>query len=264
MNRKNIVINLLLALIVFGFTSCYDEEMDVPPANIPTVNFPATHTINEFKRAVKYNDSQYATLDSIEENIVIKGTVVSTDETGNIYKSIFIQDDSAGIQISIDLSGLFNTFVIGQEVYIKCQGLYCGNYGTALQIGAKFNGKVGRMTQNQMKAHIFKNGIPGKPLDAVKVEIEPANTATYNGMYIQIDSLDLRSDTSKVWAEASATTNRTAYDPRGRKIIFRTSNYSTFRQEKTPNKLFSVKGIYTKFNTDAQLYILRTSDVVKH
>lgn len=261
MNRKNILINLLLALIVVGFSSCYDEEMDVPPVSIPTVDFKATHSISQFK--AKYFSNEYSSLDSIKDNIIIKGTVVSTDETGNIYKSIYIQDDSAGIQISIDSYNLFNTFPIGQLIYIKCQGLYCGNYGTALQIGSLYQGKIGRMPTTLMYKHIFKDGMPGKPLTAVPVELEQTNSAKYNGMYIEIDSLNFTGDSLKVWAEPSSTTNRNAFDPRNRKLIFRTSNYATFKSDKTPSGLVSVKGIYTKFNTDAQLYILNTSDVKK-
>ncbi len=276
MNRKNIVINLLLALMVFGFTSCYDEEMDVPPVNVPTVNFSATYTIKQFKEKFKPKDLYYAVLnigdsikgDSLIPNVIIKGKVVSSDETGNIYKSIYIQDDSAGIQISINKSGLFNNFSIGQTIYIKCNGLYCGNYGSAMQIGFLYDGGIGRMSEIQMNKHIFKDGIPSNIPNPIKVKISQLNS-NYNGMYISVDSLDFRTDTNRVWSEATSTTNRYAYDPQGSKLTIRTSQYATFRAEKTPKGLVSVKGIFTKYQSNAtsavdyQVQILNPSEVKK-
>lgn len=44
----------------------------------------------------------------IEKNIVIGGQVVSEDRSGNVYKSIYIQDATGGIELKIGKNALYN------------------------------------------------------------------------------------------------------------------------------------------------------------
>lgn len=60
---------------------------------------------------------------------VIKGRVVSTDKPGNFYKSLFIQDETGGMEIKIGKNGLYNDYLQGQTVYVKLDGLTLGMYG---------------------------------------------------------------------------------------------------------------------------------------
>ena len=46
----------------------------------------------------------------IADDIIIKGTVIANDKSGNFYKSIFIQDSTAGIQIDLDAYELHNLY----------------------------------------------------------------------------------------------------------------------------------------------------------
>ena len=59
----------------------------------------------------------------------IKGRVSSTDQPGNFYKSLFIQDETGGMEIKIGKNGLYNDYLPGQTLYIKLDGLTLGMYG---------------------------------------------------------------------------------------------------------------------------------------
>jgi hypothetical protein len=74
------------------------------------------------------------TLDSIEDDIIIKGIVISSDQAGNIYKSLYIQDSTGGLNISLDKTNLYTIYKPGQKVYVKCKGLYLGAYGGVVQL----------------------------------------------------------------------------------------------------------------------------------
>lgn len=73
-------------------------------------------------------------------NYYIKGKVISSDEEGNIYKSLYIWDGTAAIELKLsgtlyttyqlDLSTLESTWV-----YVLLDGLYLGNYRMMLSIG---------------------------------------------------------------------------------------------------------------------------------
>ena len=71
----------------------------------------------------------------IEDDLVFGGQVVSSDQSGNVYRSFYIQDETGAIEIKIGKSSLYNDYKLGQWVYVKCQGLTIGQYGGMLQIG---------------------------------------------------------------------------------------------------------------------------------
>ena len=62
-------------------------------------------------------------------NAVIKGRVSTTDRPGNFYKSLYIEDGTAGIELKIGKNGLYNDYQQGQTVYVKLGGLSLGMYG---------------------------------------------------------------------------------------------------------------------------------------
>ena len=72
---------------------------------------------------------------TVEKNCVIKGQVTTSDQVGNLYKSLYIQDETAGIEIKIGKNGLYNEYKLGQWLYIDCSGLTVGNYNGMINIG---------------------------------------------------------------------------------------------------------------------------------
>ena len=72
----------------------------------------------------------------------IKGKVISSDRQGNIYKSLYIYDGTAGIELKL-YNGLYLDFLLdlgakpikSQWVYVRLDGLYLGNYRMMLSLG---------------------------------------------------------------------------------------------------------------------------------
>lgn len=71
----------------------------------------------------------------ISDDIIIGGQVISDDKAGNIYRSIYIQDETAAIEVKLGKTGLYNDYKLGQWVYVKCSGLTLGAYSGMLQLG---------------------------------------------------------------------------------------------------------------------------------
>lgn len=65
----------------------------------------------------------------IEDDIIIKGEVISSDEDGNVYRELYIQDESGAICIKIGRSSSYDDYKVGQILYVKCEGLCLGEYG---------------------------------------------------------------------------------------------------------------------------------------
>ena len=76
----------------------------------------------------------------LDGNRWIKGKVISSDQSGNIYNEIYIQDgknanDGAAISLKLGKSSLYNEYPIGTWLYVKCDGLTLGAYNGMLQLG---------------------------------------------------------------------------------------------------------------------------------
>ena len=75
-----------------------------------------------------------------EGKYYIKGKVISNDEEGNIYKSLYIFDGTAAIELKLT-NGLFLDYPCNLDtkesmwVYVKITGLYLGNFRMMLSLG---------------------------------------------------------------------------------------------------------------------------------
>lgn len=137
---KNIILVpfVLAALFLAGCTEKFDE----PGPYKPWVDSNFTHItpISELKQ-IFYDEfgntsAQLNKYVVIEDDIVIKGKVISNDMYGNVYRSLFIQDETGAIEIKVGLGSMYNTYHVGQTVYCRAKGLYLGNYRFNLSLGA--------------------------------------------------------------------------------------------------------------------------------
>ena len=70
-----------------------------------------------------------------DRDVYIKGKVISNDEEGNVYKSLHIQDHTAGIELKLN-NNVGIRYKYGSWVYVRLNGLYLGNYRMMLSLGA--------------------------------------------------------------------------------------------------------------------------------
>ncbi|MEG1405296.1 MAG: DUF5689 domain-containing protein [Alistipes sp.] len=141
---------VLLFMTAALLTACYNDFDNPTPAKIYTdadiQAMGATHrTIADVKKMfiTKFGglsntggNSSWGDTKSLkfDENIYIKGKVISDDEEGNIYKSLFLLDETGAIEIRLT-NGNFLTHHMGQYTYVLLKDLYIGNYRMMLSIG---------------------------------------------------------------------------------------------------------------------------------
>ena len=139
---RKIFIAISIAALA-ALASCSEWEPVVTinyddPGVAEPVNMTANCTIAELK-------AKYKTIGEpvkIDDDLIICGQVASEDRSGNIYKSLYLQDATGGIELKIGKSALYNDYKPGQWVYVKCEGLTLGNYSGMLQIGYGRNKKA--------------------------------------------------------------------------------------------------------------------------
>lgn len=129
---------------------------------------------------------------NIEKDIIIGGQVISEDKSGNIYKSLYIQDATAGIELKLGKNGLYNDYKLGQWVYVKCSGLTIGAYNGMIQLGCEDPTKAYETSymeaQYLIDTHVFRGKI-GTPLTAKKVTEEDLKKEENLGCYVELDGL---------------------------------------------------------------------------
>jgi|APDOM4702015248_1054824.scaffolds.fasta_scaffold17490_1 hypothetical protein len=263
---KNLLSSLaLISALIVGATSC-SKEFDTPP--IPTAerhefNGQVTHTIAELK-------SQFAgDLDSISYYVAIKGVVTGTDESGNIYKKIVIQDASGAIELSIDQNSLYTKYPVGQEIIVECQGLFIGKYGGLQQLGYKYKNtssgayQIGRMPVELADKHIYKNGIPTNNVTPEVVEIANLNASMMDKLVTFKNVRFTNADGTTTFSTkgSSYPVSQEFKDSKGNKVIAYTSSYANFALDVLPKGNGTISGILSYYNGTWQLLIRDKKDI---
>ena len=254
-------ITIILTVIAAVLAGC-NLEPDVAP--MPTFIGEANTTIAELlaMHTIGSEDS----FDSIPvgSNIVICGYVTTSDEWGNNYKYINIEDSTGGIQIKIDNKALYHKYRVGQRVYVKCDGLVLGDYRKLPQLGLWANGSMQAIPSFKTYLYIFPDGAPADIQPSfVMTSIPSANDipATQYNRLVRLEGATFVEAGLATFSEPGASTSHDIKMSDGTTITLRTSNYATFASEPLPVGTGNITGILTRYNNYVQLVINSLADL---
>ena len=263
---KNYLWLILMAVMAVG---C-NEDFDIPPLVMPQATHTPNMTIAEFK-AKYWNDARNF-CDTIKDDVVIHGRISANDESGNIYKYLFIQDETGGIGLSIDASSLGSTYRVGQEVVLNMKNRWIGKYNGQYLIGvpewyaAQQVWEAGRMPLEMLKEFVELNGLPNaNEVKPVTINISDVlgkgdreTQLKYQGQLVKILNVKWDgADGEKPFSEPDATTNRTITDENGQSLTVANSNYADFRAEPMPLGNGDVVGILQMTGSDQWKLVIR-------
>lgn len=264
MKMKNIVNGIVLLFLLTFVSSCVDKDFDEPPiGGTDPAGVAANTTIAQLK--TYYAGS--GTVTKIPDGVIIAGIVVSSDETGNFYKELVIQDATGGILIRVDRSSTYVLMPVGRRIFVICTGLYISDYGSMIQIGVKGSGGVDRIPALLIDQHLLR-GQWGQPVPLRTIQdINNIDLINDQNTLIRIDSVYFDpADVCATWADASTSaTNRTLKDKvglLGNVILVRSSSFATFAANFIPGGTGSIVGIYQNYGTTKQFRIRDLKDVI--
>ena len=271
MNKINkILIFLFILTGVIYFNSCVKEKFDAPANTAPTANLTANMTIAQFNQF--FIDTFASTFGKINQDIILKGVVAGNDQSGNIYKNLYIEDTTGGLDIAINGSCLYTTFRVGQVVYVKCKDLYIGNYSGTPELGYVSGGAIYFMPLALVNEHLFLDGFPGNsPAPKIMTISDcsadcvanPLPTNVFSTL-IRLDSVYFSTnDVGHIFAVSNVTaTNHILFDKNGNQITVRTSDYANFAGKLVPKGTGSVNAIFSNFNGTPQLTLRDSTDLI--
>jgi len=196
---KTIQFKLTFLLLLFSLviTSCVeDDEFDLPNDIVvqdPDIGDGAIVSINSILGIIEQNDGDNFVIDT---NIYVEGYVISSDEGGNFFEELIIQDKpenpTAGIRISVNTNPLFTRYNLGRKVLVRMQGLTVGITNGVAAIGTTDGDRVGQIQDGQTRDRILLTSeveeIVPLPVDIADINAVPdqENSFEYENMFLQI------------------------------------------------------------------------------
>lgn len=262
----------LLALAGSVSLSSCDDDFERPPMVVPTAKRHANTTIAELKTKFYTGESNYATLVEKRDDgtdYIIKGRVISSDQAGNFFKQLVIEDETGAIQVNIDSYDLYKSYQYGQEIVIDVTGLYVGAYGKLMQIGSTPNNNYpGRIASDLATKQIEVNGL-AEPEKVVAGEytIAALNELISNQeeflakqcRLVSIKDVTFKDAGKATLADKDKNTSRTISDGTGDMIVY-TSGYSDFYDYYCPEGKGTIVGILSFFNRSWQIRLIGVSE----
>ncbi|MDD2794018.1 MAG: DUF5689 domain-containing protein [Sediminibacterium sp.] len=251
---------------LYGLLTCCaacTAKFDQPPGYTGT-DLQATTTIARLRLSHIPGNAEKMTDDQ-----VITGIVTANDASDNFYKTIVIQDSTAGISIRMDGFGLAADYPLGLRIFVRLNGLWMGEYGGMLQLGGAADFTDPAYPELlPVPAPLFSKYIVAgsiEPLPApLKLRYNELDQQVHSRL-IELDSAELAaSDTGRPYADAvnKVTVSHKVRFCSGGSLYLRTSGYARFATAKTPGGNGRIRGIYTVFGSQKQLVIRDTSDML--
>ncbi len=248
-----------LLLLACGINSDFEspgpECLDTLSANI---------TYSELKAIAANGTIQ------IQEEHVIEGFVISSDQEGNFFNTIHFQEsfseEAEGFQMEMELRDSHLFFPLGTKIYIKLKNLFVGRSKGVYKIGSAFTSfgsvSVGRLPTLAIKDHLVPScGAMDEPipknLPPDALSDKHVNTlVVFDEMQISEEELGL------TYAIPKEETARKLLDCYGNDLILLNSGFADFQAEPLPEGNGTVRGVLHKEGNDFVLRIRMEQDIL--
>lgn len=256
---RNISLPLIASLALFA---C-ERDYDAPLLTEPEYTGPAANiTISELRAQTAAATQDVPVI--ITQDQVLKAVITGNDESGNIFKKIYLQDETGAIEMEVDQSSVYNYYPVGQTVYVDLNGLSVSVYGDEQQLGHP-EGYLYRTPWEDFEKHVSKDGW-ANPENAKPIVIDDISTVNaapdnYKFKLVQFTGVTFQNGGNGIFAPEDGYGEENITDSHGNTLMIRTSNYASFAGNKLPEGKGNVTGILGRFRGTWQL-TLRTADDV--
>lgn len=264
--------SLLIALLAVTLAGCMDHYDD------PTDYAFGNPAVGEANTTIAQLKARYASLaagngvEEVTDSLIISGVVVGDDESGNIYKNLYLRDSTGTLVVGINTTGLYAFCPVGQKLAIDCRGLYVGGYGTMLQLGGLYQGNIGRMSDYLWKDHVKTIGSPDLSYPELEPQVVDENwlrsaDPTDAPYFVQFSDAEFdgadgltQYAAPESLADGGNGVNRTLMVG-NTALIFRTSTYANFATDYMKMGSVKVTGLLTQYNGEWQMTARTSRDI---
>jgi len=250
MKKTNRTLTIILLVLI---VSCVQtDDFEIPKVEIEEINITANTNIQAIKYALDQSEEDIYTFNA-DDTSIMQGYVISSDEAGNFYKTLILQDNyenpSAGIEMSIDLKSYFTKYNFGRKVLIKMAGLSIANNEGKYIIGYLIKNKIEAIPEPLLNSYIIRTQ-ETESIIPKKTSLTQLKNHSI-GTYIQLENLQFRND------EVGKTFAGESFDEfNGDRILIQcenqintilsTSTFSDFKSNLISDKKGTLSAVFTK------------------
>jgi len=278
MKTNKFLIFLSVFTLALFITSCVeDDDFETPDVTVQEPDISAlgakalfSNVISKYQTALVNGDQVGVYSDEFDDPQYIEGYVVSSDQSGNFFEEIIIQnsidgndagsDPRTGLNVQINVRSLSDTYEVGRKVYIKLNGLAIGEENGVYTLGKANGSNLEQLQEFEYQEFVIRSSEVATITPKV-VALEDITDADENTL-IQLDDMQIvRNELGMSYAgEASdqfdgfrtlenCETNAT--------LKLQTSTFADFKQLPVPELRGSIQGIYTRdFGDDFSVLVL--------
>jgi len=248
---------IIVLLVVFTLTSC-KKKFEEPDVKAP----PAISGYIKIDSIFKTFDAYYITasvaptkLFKFSGDVTLECIVTADETSGNIYKTVFVEDATGALQIKLLNGGGLN---LGDKIRVNLDGVILNNYGDVVQLDSV----------NIEKSVVKVNS--GNPVTPTKVtfnqllNLNSMGRTPFQSRLVVIDSVEfLVGDKMEMFADpiGKYSIDRFLVNPFGDQVILRSSGYANFAGAAVPCGKGSMTVIAGQYNNDVQLTLRNFNEV---
>jgi Family of unknown function (DUF5689) len=238
--------------LIFIISCIKTDDFEIPKIEIEELEISANSNIVAIKKAYDQSEEEIFTFGE-NDNSIIEGYVVSSDEGGNFFKTLFIQDNSenpgSGLEILIDLKSYFTKYNFGRKVFVKMAGLSISSVEGKYRVGYNLRNEVEEIPESLLDNFIIRSSIIKEIIPKPITLFEFSNDII--GTFILVKNVQFKYDEiGKTFAgEAFDQFNgdRVLIDCKDQiSTILSTSTFSDFKSSIISNKKGTLTAILTK------------------
>ncbi len=268
--KKALCSSYFIVLSLLCFSCVPDGDFDVPEIATETVEVEVNFSIAKVKEFYRgFDPTLIEAGPNADTPLYVEGYVVSSDESGNFFRTLIIQDKpenpTSAIAISTDATDVYTLFEPGRKVFVRVDGLYSGEYARLPSIGLQGeggSGEVGRISTGEFDERVVRTNIIE---DLVPLPIKINEVAEeYLNMLVQFDNVQIpEKDLGNSYANLINTygVDQIIENCTGEQVILRTSGFADFKSLELPAGNGSIITVLGRFNANFQVYIRDISDV---
>lgn len=234
----------------------------------------ATTTFQAIKARFE-NSNGYEEFDLNENELIIEGYVVSSDEKGNFFEELYIQNTPLdtdlgqnnprlGFRVSINSRDLYQTYAVGRKIYLKLNGLAIGLDDGVLTIGAQNVSEVAQI-EDGLVPHFLT---AGEVIEDITPLVKTVSELTPNDLSTLISIETLQFNRFQLGLTYSGEVTDSFDGVRGLEscndngiINLFTSTFADFKSITLPESSGTVTAVYTRnFSGDENILVVRDTN----
>jgi len=252
----------LLALLVvatIAFSCVEDDDFDTPDTTVAIPQIDGTViSVVELRNLLlqEQNNNGNDVLTFSETNQYVSGFVISSDESGNWFEEMVIQDKAsnpeAGVKLLVEVSPLFTSYEFGRKIFIKLDGLTVGLDSGVLSLGIADGSSLEKVASSQLTNFVTRDTMVSTitPLPVGLLDFSDNIT----NLYVTVENVQFSAGevvTSQLTFAGEPTDEfdgeRTIQDcATGLSAVFSTSTFADFKALLLPSGQGNINGILSK------------------